>query len=240
MLVAAGGIFFMVRSCSGCGKEKTTVEVTTDTVTTEVPGIVETETPEPTVQIPPIDSSIFVQLDKYKRLWQIERAHYEALQASLQKLEAQLLDTTIDLAVRYNTLAEISNRLKTELAESKANAQKLQDKLEETANGSYLTEGTDSTGEYKLEYKIFSRGPLFNEGFNRKVTVYQKEITNTETTTKIEYPSLFVGAMYSPGNGPDKYSLLAGKDWGRFGVISHFTFDKEINLSIGAGVKINL
>lgn len=235
-IAAIVAIIILLRSCSGCGsKEETTTNTTT--VIEEKPGETTTETPTPTVQIPHIDSSIYTQLEKYKALWLAEKKRLNASKKDLEEIEALLSDTTLSLEKRYTLLNSAKERLQKEVELAEKNGMELQKQLEEAATASYMTEGVDSTESYKMQWRIFSRAPLLKDGFQRKIDVYEKTTTTETTTTKTEYPNLFLGAMYHPG--VNRYSLLVGKDWGRFGVISQLQFDKNVNLTVGGGFKYN-
>lgn len=238
-VAALAAIIFALRSCSGCGKSEDSTTKTT-TIIEEKPGQTTTETPAPTIEIPKVDSSIYTQLEKYKALWLAEQKRLNASKKDLAEIDALLKDTTLTLEKRYMLLNSAKQRLEREVSIAENNAKELKKKLEEAANGSYMVEGSDSTESYVLDYKIFSRGPLLKDGFQRKVKTFEKKTTTETTTTKTKYPNLFVGAMY--GIQPDNvkvYSLLVGKDWGRFGVISQLGMSKDMNLQIAAGVKYN-
>lgn len=236
VLTAFVAAIILIRSCSGCGENEETTTTTTTTIE-EKPGETITETPTPTIQIPHVDSSIYTQLEKYKALWLAEQKRLNASKKDLAEIEALLSDTTLSLEKRYILVNSAKERLQKEVEIAERNGKELQKKLEEAANGSYMAEGIDSTDAYKMTWRIFSRAPLLKDGFQRKIDVYEKTTTTKTTTTKTEYPSLFVGATYHPG--VNRYSLLVGKDWGKFGVISQFQFDKNVNLNVGAGIKYN-
>lgn len=229
--------FLLFRSCSGCGK-KETIETKTET-TIDTTATVGNVTPEPVVQVPIIDSSIFEKIGEYRALWLAEKRRNDASAKELFAIKEALNDTSLSLLERYGLLQKATTELENELAFVKGNNEGLQKKLEEAANGTYITEGVDSSDSYRLEYRIFSRGPLLKDGFNRKITTYEKTVATTETITKTTYPSLFVGAMY--GLQPDArvYSLLVGKDWGKFGLISQMGMTDDLEVQLGVGVKYN-
>ncbi len=241
VVAALAAIIFALRSCSGCGKSEDSTTTTTTTIE-EKPGQTTIETPAPTIEIPKVDSSIYTQLEKYKALWLAEQKRLNASKKDLAEIDALLKDTTLTLEKRYILLNSAKQRLEREVSIAENNAKELQKKLEEAANGSYMVEGIDSTDEYKLTYRIFSKGPLKPDGFQRKVDVKGKTTTTTTTEepSKSDPKNLFVGAMYGlQGDDSPVYSVFFGKDWKRFGLISQVGVDKNLKTQVSAGIKIN-
>lgn len=233
------GVFLFARNCNnGCSRPDTD-QTTTDTVTTQIPGIVETETPSPTIEKPLVDSSVFKQLAKFQTLWRNQMHKNEDLAKYLIAVQDALNDSTLNLQSRYDILQRAFEVQKERAGIVFQYAQDLERKLEETANGDYVTQGKDSTDAYTLDWSINSFAPLKENGFKRTVNVTQREITKETTVTKYRN-SFSVAALY--GFTPDDlqiYSVQLGKDWKRVGIISQFGLTNDKQPVFSGGLKIN-
>jgi len=219
-VVAALILLTLFKKCDGCKSTETTTTIS-DTTTTTIPGKVEHETPNPVIAVPEVDSSIYRQLENYKRLFMAERNKAEKAKQYFEAVQKSLLDTALNLESRYGILKhafDVQERLYTVAS---GQIEYLQKKIVEAASGDYLTESVDSTADYKLTWSIRGYAPLRENGFVRKVDVYQKTITNETTVTKNVYPKFSLSALY--GVQPDNtriYALQLGKDFGRIGLVS--------------------
>jgi hypothetical protein len=238
LFIAVGlAVFLLAQRCVKCTDNPT--ETKTETTTTEIPGEVKTETPPPTIQVPHVDSSIFKQLERYKRLWASVQAENLKAEKYWDAVLQNARDTTLDLQSRYDVLLRGFETQKERHEVVIRYSQDLERKLEETANGNYVTEGRDSAEAYTMDWIINSFGPLKKDGFKRVVNVTQKTVMNT--ITKTEYADFSIGAIYS--YSPDNlqiYSLQFGKDWKRFGLISQIGFTNDRNPVFSGGFKVNL